>query len=368
MFGLVLKNKLMIVFEFSIALISFVTGCIFLWLHRATRQREYRAFSLICFSAFLYTGCLSLLVIHRDNPLIADRYQRLALCGGIMIVPFLVQFVNVIAQRRSKYFLPVLFRVCICLCLMSLFDFHFYNVKWLHYEFTIGQFEIDLRAPGIGYHVFGLAVLISSVYSIAMLGSVYRSGNRFVLPALVGVCLLIIFGVYDTLWAQRVILQPLHPMTEFGLLALVGGMAITLVRSFISSATLLKNLRTRHAQSAKLELQTPQDKFIEQVEAICKSNLHDPGFAAEQFAGEVHMTRAHLNRKLKALTGQTTSRFIRDMRLEHAAQLLKRTSAAITEIAGHAGFDNLSYFNRSFKQRFSVTPSAFRQLVHSEAK
>ncbi len=71
---------------------------------------------------------------------------------------------------------------------------------------------------------------------------------------------------------------------------------------------------------------------------------------------EMNMTRSTLFRKLHALTGQSPTEFIRTIRLKSAASLLKQHFGNVTQVSLEVGFNNLSYFNRSFKKLFGVSP------------
>lgn len=60
-------------------------------------------------------------------------------------------------------------------------------------------------------------------------------------------------------------------------------------------------------------------------------------------------------RKFQALTGQSHTEFIRTIRLKRAASLLKQNFGNVTQVSYEVGFNNLSYFNRSFKKLFGVS-------------
>jgi AraC-like DNA-binding protein len=68
------------------------------------------------------------------------------------------------------------------------------------------------------------------------------------------------------------------------------------------------------------------------------------------------MSRMHLNRKLKALTGNSPAVLIRNIRLEKAAELLLQKEGNITEIANSVGISNPSNFTKSFRNYFRVSP------------
>jgi AraC-like DNA-binding protein len=60
------------------------------------------------------------------------------------------------------------------------------------------------------------------------------------------------------------------------------------------------------------------------------------------------------------MTGQTPHRYVLATRLRHAAQRLRNTTDRVIEIAGAAGFGDVSNFNAAFHIAFGITPTAFR--------
>ena len=71
------------------------------------------------------------------------------------------------------------------------------------------------------------------------------------------------------------------------------------------------------------------------------------------------MNRMQLHRKLKALTGLSSSEFIKNQRLVMAAQLIKTKDLNISEVGYSIGFNDPSYFAKCFKQEFGVSPKEF---------
>jgi len=69
----------------------------------------------------------------------------------------------------------------------------------------------------------------------------------------------------------------------------------------------------------------------------------------------MNMSRSTMFRKFQALTGQSHTEFIRTIRLKRAASLLKQNFGNVTQVSYEVGFNNLSYFNRSFKKLFGVS-------------
>ena len=69
------------------------------------------------------------------------------------------------------------------------------------------------------------------------------------------------------------------------------------------------------------------------------------------------MSATQLNRKMKALTGETPMSFIRKVRLHRAKELLQNTQLTVAEIAYDVGFSDPSYFSRAFKKEFGERPT-----------
>ena len=105
---------------------------------------------------------------------------------------------------------------------------------------------------------------------------------------------------------------------------------------------------------------TPVDAvFIKKAMDIVEKHISDPDFGSEEFCSEIGMSRSQLHRKLKALTSQPASEFIRTMRLKRAAGLLKDSQLSIEEISFRVGFNSPAYFTKCFKTYFGRTPSDF---------
>jgi AraC-like DNA-binding protein len=98
-------------------------------------------------------------------------------------------------------------------------------------------------------------------------------------------------------------------------------------------------------------------KAIEVIEA----NISDTLFGVEQMADKISMSRTSLHRKLKAITGFPPSELIRNIRLRKAASLLRSQSNSVTQISIAVGFEDQSYFSKSFKKQFGVPPSEYLQ-------
>ncbi len=107
---------------------------------------------------------------------------------------------------------------------------------------------------------------------------------------------------------------------------------------------------------------TPDQKMMAKAIRFVEDNLTDEKMDIELLASHLNLSQSTLYRKLKALTGKSANDFIRTIRLEYAARLLKKGGLNIDEVSAMAGFNSHSYFTRSFKEHFGKTPSEFVSL------
>ncbi len=117
---------------------------------------------------------------------------------------------------------------------------------------------------------------------------------------------------------------------------------------------------------SKVEVQSINEKLIQQALLIVENNIANSGFSVEELAREMNMSRVALYKKILSLTGQSPVAFIRSIRLKRSKQLLEHTGLSIAEIAYEVGFSNPKYFTKSFKQEFGYLPSEWLNKFKSE--
>jgi signal transduction histidine kinase/ligand-binding sensor domain-containing protein/DNA-binding response OmpR family regulator len=101
------------------------------------------------------------------------------------------------------------------------------------------------------------------------------------------------------------------------------------------------------------------EQFLSKIIDIINGNMHDSGFKVEDFGRELGMSRMQLYRKLKSLTGLSPNEFIRNQRIQRAAQLLVQKEMTVAEVTYEVGFSDLKYFRKCFKEYFNVNPSEY---------
>ncbi len=103
--------------------------------------------------------------------------------------------------------------------------------------------------------------------------------------------------------------------------------------------------------------------FIHKINEIVLAHISDPTFAVDQLLLELGMSRSQLYRKFKAISDRNPSEYIRLVRLQHAAELIRKKKYSVSEVAYMSGFGNVSYFNTCFKRHFGKSPGKY--LVHA---
>lgn len=118
-----------------------------------------------------------------------------------------------------------------------------------------------------------------------------------------------------------------------------------------------RNRVTIHDASMSL---MPSDwKFMQAVNNNIESNLQNQGHNIDALCSSLCMSRTCFYNKIKALTGQSPSEYVRLVRLGHAARMLEEGVYNITEIAENTGFCDTKYFREVFKKYYKVSPSDY---------
>jgi AraC-like DNA-binding protein len=100
-----------------------------------------------------------------------------------------------------------------------------------------------------------------------------------------------------------------------------------------------------------------EEKFLDRLFNVVEGGFPDEDFSVEILSREIGISRPHLYRKIRHLTGLSPISFIRDMRLSRALVLMKQKKKNITEIALEVGMNNPSYFAKCFKEKYGIIPS-----------
>lgn len=109
--------------------------------------------------------------------------------------------------------------------------------------------------------------------------------------------------------------------------------------------------------------QPSEDEFIQNIRRDIEANLDDEHYGIHELCRSIGMSRSQLHRKIKALTGRSTSILIRSIRLHHAQRLLRESALNIAQVAFEVGFKDPKYFSRTFTEEFNISPKDYRKEV-----
>lgn len=104
-----------------------------------------------------------------------------------------------------------------------------------------------------------------------------------------------------------------------------------------------------------------QKVFLDKLTSTIESHLEDENFNVEIIGREIGMSRTQIHRKLKAITNQSATEFIRTFRLHRAAQLIDQDAGSFAEIAYQVGFKTQAYFCTSFQELFGCSPTEYKK-------
>ena len=98
---------------------------------------------------------------------------------------------------------------------------------------------------------------------------------------------------------------------------------------------------------------------LEQLQAVILRHLSEPYLGTAFLCEAFHLSRSAIYRQVRAMTGTSVNRYIRQLRLQRAHELLsQREQASVQQIAFEVGFSDPSYFSRSFSQQFGYSPGS----------
>ena len=136
----------------------------------------------------------------------------------------------------------------------------------------------------------------------------------------------------------------------------------------IAIASAVKELLSKDPTASNnpdLLILTPADEeLLQKLFAKLEEHWQDPEFDVEDYCQAMAMSKSQLYRKTVALTGLSPNLLLKDFRLEHAKELMKRQRYTISQITFESGFNSPSYFTKCFKKKYGLLPMAYLDLLH----
>jgi DNA-binding response OmpR family regulator len=130
------------------------------------------------------------------------------------------------------------------------------------------------------------------------------------------------------------------------------------IRNLIKLRKKLRDTYSREVflKPTDIKIASSDEKFLTKAMKIIEKNISDPNYNIDQFSKDMAMSQSSLYRRLKSLTGESPNIFIKEIRLKRAASLLIQNEIPVSDVSGMVGFDDPSYFSKSFKQKYGVSP------------
>ena len=137
--------------------------------------------------------------------------------------------------------------------------------------------------------------------------------------------------------------------------------------AILNELELSEEFKVLNAEGFSMEMQMQDNDRINTVFNHVKDHFQE-AITLEEVAVLVSMTVPSFCRYFKKITNKTFTKFVNDYRLVHASKLLAEKPISITEICYESGFNNFSYFNKSFKEFTGKSASQYRQELRSVLK
>ncbi|OBR67921.1 hypothetical protein A7K91_18455 [Paenibacillus oryzae] len=105
------------------------------------------------------------------------------------------------------------------------------------------------------------------------------------------------------------------------------------------------------------------DYIVEKAVKLIEETYGSAKLSLTMLSSELFLSSNHLGVVFKKATGITVHQYIMDVRMRKAEELLRQTKRKVSEIAGHIGMSNQSYFCALFKQKHGMTPGEYQELM-----
>jgi Signal transduction histidine kinase len=130
----------------------------------------------------------------------------------------------------------------------------------------------------------------------------------------------------------------------------------------ISKSTYSRQIKV---EAPEMAIEQEDEKLLAKIALYLEENLTDPQLSVEELSRQVGMSRSTLYSKILELTGLTPVEYIRSVKLDKAAVLLEKSDMNVAQIAYSVGFATPKYFTKSFKAKFNMLPSEYKNRMRN---
>ncbi len=119
-------------------------------------------------------------------------------------------------------------------------------------------------------------------------------------------------------------------------------------------------IQAKEVKAEDIEIASEDDQFLKKAVRFVENNLDNAEYNVEALSADMALNRSHFYRRLRNISGQSPTEFIRTIRLRRAAQLLSESGMSISEITFLCGFNSPVFFRKYFKEAYGMTPSEYK--------
>jgi signal transduction histidine kinase/DNA-binding response OmpR family regulator len=110
-----------------------------------------------------------------------------------------------------------------------------------------------------------------------------------------------------------------------------------------------------------ITLTSMDEKLLKKAIDYIHANIDKSDLSIESLSEHLGISRVHLYRKLKSITGVTPQEFLKTIRMKYSASLISQKKLRISEVAYMSGYKDLAYFSKSFKEFYGMSPSEYQK-------
>ena len=159
--------------------------------------------------------------------------------------------------------------------------------------------------------------------------------------------------------ADAYIPKPFHMgLLHATVINLLNKSKLTISRKVTNTEDDTANIATRN-----LVIDQENQMFVNKLTKLILNNLDNSEYTVDKLSLDIGISRSRVYGQVKSITNGTLGDFIREVRLQKAAELFRTTSMSISEVGFQIGVESQSYFTRSFKQQFGMLPSEYIKKI-----
>ena len=133
-----------------------------------------------------------------------------------------------------------------------------------------------------------------------------------------------------------------------------------LIKSRSRLASHIKEMQSVKDAIHPIDIQSNNDALMKNILEVINKNISNPDLNVEMIAEAIGLSRGHLHRRIKEITGSAPGEYIRTIRMNQAAQMLKGPKKSISAIAYSVGYNSASVFSTAFRTFFGISAKDYQ--------